>query len=61
MPELADPFLLPCIPTESTLAYARQKFAKQFSSAMRDLWQRLLNRCSVRATRAADQPNRASA
>ena len=42
MPELVDPFLLPCIPSDSTFVEARHKFAKQFPTAMRDLWQRLV-------------------
>lgn len=42
MSELVEPFLLPCIPSDSTFVEARQKFAKQFQAAMRDLWQRLV-------------------
>jgi hypothetical protein len=42
MSELVEAFLLLCIPPESTFVEARQKFAKQFPTAMRDLWQRLV-------------------
>lgn len=42
MSELVKPFLLPCISSDSTFVDARQKFAKQFPTALRDLWQRLV-------------------
>jgi hypothetical protein len=42
MSELVEPFLLPCIPSDSTFVEARQKFAKQFPTAMRNRWQRLV-------------------